>query len=505
MACQLLFTPAQEELGDFLRDGGSERETDHHAPFTSAEEVGVENGLEERHGAHDHHQGDGCPDRVLHVLVGEKSNGEDRGAFRADSVSTEQFTERQSDKRHCLGGLHVHTAPIVGKDIGDHVRAIGDDRARLKMPDQAHYKSAEYCAGLHDGLDDDAKSHRAVDNRLGFGARLLVHDVGVALFHCQSKRGSAVSDQVEPQQLNGCQRGGQTCQSREEDDHDFRDVGREQEEHELADVRVDDASLLHGGDDAGVVVVGQHHVGCAFGDIGAGDAHRHADVGAFDGGRVVHAVAGHGDHFIVGLQGVHDAHLVLGRDAGKDIGVFDDRLELFVVNGVEFRACHDLFAWAQQTDGLGNRAGSVREVACDHHGADACMARMFERGFDLGARRVDHAHQTDEDQILFKVFGLDLFDVVRYVLFQTISKAEHTQGIFGHRIVGGEDLLAHGFGHLARLVIHALIFGAQSQHDVGRALHHDHVPVLVGFIVERRNVVGMRSGHVMNGNHALAL
>ena len=76
-------------------------------------------------------------------------------------------------------------------------------------------------------------------------------------------------------------------------------------------------------DDAGVVVVGQHHVGGLLGHIGAGDAHGHADIGALDGGRVVDAVAGHGHHFVVGLQGIHDAHLVLGRDAGEDIRLLD--------------------------------------------------------------------------------------------------------------------------------------------------------------------------------------
>ncbi len=99
---------------------------------------------------------------------------------------------------------------------------------------------------------------------------------------------------------------------------------------------------------------------------------------------------------------------------------------------------------------FGNRAGGVGEVAGDHHRADSRMARMFERGFHFGARRVDHAHQTDEDQILFQILGLDLFDIIWHILFQTIGKTKHAQCIFGHRIVGGEDLLALGLSVISR-------------------------------------------------------
>jgi hypothetical protein len=114
---------------------------------------------------------------------------------------------------------------------------------------------------------------------------------------------------------------GQAGQGGQEDDHDLGHVRREQEEHELADVGVDDAALLDGRDDAGVVIIGQHHVGAFLGHIGAGDAHGHADIGALDGRCVVDAVAGHGDDLIVGAQGIDDAHLVFGRDAGEDIGI----------------------------------------------------------------------------------------------------------------------------------------------------------------------------------------
>src|SRR3546814_2646777 len=54
----------------------------------------------------------------------------------------------------------------------------------------------------------------------------------------------------------------------------------EQEEHEFADVRIDDTALFDRGDDAGIVIVGEDHIGSFLGHIGASDAHCHADVGA---------------------------------------------------------------------------------------------------------------------------------------------------------------------------------------------------------------------------------
>lgn len=79
---------------------------------------------------------------------------------------------------------------------------------------------------------------------------------------------------------------------------------------ELAYVVVDATAGFDRGDDGGEVVVGQHHGGGFSGDVRAGEAHRHADVGAMQGGGVVDPVPGHRDDLAVGAQGV--GHLQLG-------------------------------------------------------------------------------------------------------------------------------------------------------------------------------------------------
>src|SRR5204863_123746 len=67
-------------------------------------------------------------------------------------------------------------------------------------------------------------------------------------------------------------------------------------EQEAADVGVDAAAFLGGGDHGGQVVVSENQIGSLTGDLGAAHSHGNSDVGAAQGGAVVDAVAGHGHH-----------------------------------------------------------------------------------------------------------------------------------------------------------------------------------------------------------------
>ena len=87
-------------------------------------------------------------------------------------------------------------------------------------------------------------------------------------------------------------------QDGDEDDHALAHVRRQGPDDELGEVVEDAASLLDGGLDGREVVVGQHHVAGVLGDLGAAEAHRDADVGLLERGRVVDAVAGHRDDMV---------------------------------------------------------------------------------------------------------------------------------------------------------------------------------------------------------------
>ncbi len=171
---------------------------------------------------------------------------------------------------------------------------------------------------------------------------------------------------------------------------------------------VDHPALFHRCHDADVIIIGQNHVRGAFGHIGAGDAHRHADIGALDRRGIVDAVAGHGDHFVIRAQGIDNAHLVLGRNPGKDIGRFHLFRQGAIVHIIQFCPGVNFVPWAQQPDAFGHRPAGVGIIAGDHNGADARAAGFFQGRFHFRAGRVDHAHQSGEDQALLGKFPAEL-------------------------------------------------------------------------------------------------
>ena len=83
----------QEELGDLFGHCRDERQAKDDRPFPQAHEMGVEDRLQERHGANQQEQRNRKPDRVLHIAFREHADAEERRPFRADSISAEQFTQ----------------------------------------------------------------------------------------------------------------------------------------------------------------------------------------------------------------------------------------------------------------------------------------------------------------------------------------------------------------------------------------------------------------------------
>ena len=72
------------------------------------------------------------------------------------------------------------------------------------------------------------------------------------------------------------------------------------------------AALLDRPHDRGEVVVEEHEVGRLAGHVGAGPAHRDADVGLVQRRAVVDTVPGHGHHVTASAQRGGDPQLVFG-------------------------------------------------------------------------------------------------------------------------------------------------------------------------------------------------
>ena len=154
---------------------------------------------------------------------------------------------------------------------------------------------------------------------------LSLHQVALCLFHAERKAGQGVGDHVDPQQVNGGEKLKVEYRC-DEHDYNFGHVRRKLELKHLADVVVDLSALFNSVDDGSKVVVREHHVGDALGDVRSGDAHADADICGFDGGRIVDAVAGHcGDHAAC-LPRLDYSCLMLGLDSRID-GVFRNFLD----------------------------------------------------------------------------------------------------------------------------------------------------------------------------------
>ena len=137
----------------------------------------------------------------------------------------------------------------------------------------------------------------------------------------------------------GRERRGEAGERRAEDRQDRADVRGQLEPHELDDVVVDRAAVVHRGDDGGEVVVGEDEARSLLGHLGAATAHGHADVGVLERRRVVDAVAGHGDHLATLAQHPHEQHLVLGGDPGEHTDVVDAGRELLLGHPIEVGTC----------------------------------------------------------------------------------------------------------------------------------------------------------------------
>jgi hypothetical protein len=144
----------------------------------------------------------------------------------------------------------------------------------------------------------------------------------------ERERSEGVHDHVDPEHLDGGQDGVLRVERGDEDDNDCDHVDGELELEELPHGVVDVPAPLDGLDDGSKVIVEQDDIGGLSGDLGPGVAHREADVGPLERGRVVGPVAGHGDHLPVLDQADHHRVLVLGTASGDDVELFVDRVEL---------------------------------------------------------------------------------------------------------------------------------------------------------------------------------
>ncbi len=260
--------------------------------------------------------------------------------------------------------------------------------------------------------------------------RLLREQTVLRRLHADGDSRQRVGQQVDKEQMHRHKRHGQCENGREQHRDDRRHVAREQEEDRVFDVAVDVSAVGDRLDDRGKVVVLQDHARRVLGDLGAGDAHCHADVGFFERRRVIYAVAGHGHDIALALPSLHDADLVLRRNARIDGDLFEHLVQLVVAHSVQLHARDGDVAVAHDADLTRDSRGGHLVVARDHDRLDAGADSVRHCLTALLTRRVDHRHQTDK--------GIALFGFQREgFVALLVGKREHAQALLG---IAGVDI-----------------------------------------------------------------
>src|SRR5215204_2118085 len=168
---------------------------------------------------------------------------------------------------------------------------------------------------------------------------------------------------------------GERCDAAEhgrDDGEVLRHVVRNREGGERAARHQELLAYLYNLDELRRVRVEVYHVAGLFGGLRP-RVHRHAHVGLRERGRVVRAVAGHGDEFAFGLLALNQSHLVFGPGFGEE-----------VVNARFAR----------------NRRRRERVVTRDHYGLNPHLPELVE---SLAHAPFDDVLQVDDAKWTFAV------------------------------------------------------------------------------------------------------
>ncbi len=220
------------------------------------------------------------------------------------------------------------------------------------------------------------------------------------------------------------------------------------------------APFLDGGLERGEVVVGQHHVGRLFGDVGAGDPHGHSDIRLLQGRSVIHPIPGHGDHVAARLKGFHQTQLLFRRDPGEDVRVLGGLDQLGIGVAGQRLPGEDLGRLTRSALGKADLSGDGRRgqgvIAGDHLDPDAGQLRGAHGGDRLGAWGIDHSLQAEQRETVGQVAVTQPRRVGRQ---DQPGKGQHPQAIGGHlvgglmRLLGVERHIAAGGVQLAAAAI----------------------------------------------------
>jgi len=158
-------------------------------------------------------------------------------------------------------------------------------------------------------------------------------------------------------------------------------------------------------------------------------------MGGLQSGRIIDAVASHGNDVAVALQRFDDAHFLIGRKPSEDyLGIIQRLLELRRRDLAHLLSADDRrVGGSDQADFARDRDGGMRVITGHHDHLDAGHAAFPDRFRNLRTRRIFEPHQAEKDQILLERpipnLGLQL----------SHSESENAQALFGHCVLRPDD------------------------------------------------------------------
>ena len=260
----------------------------------------------------DERDGESCAgeDEAEYPLsCGERAGGREVAAEGDDEELHDEREAHDPDEEHVVENpaedvelvLQLPAVDLV-EDLAEHEQ-VERDRRHLHRPLRdakerravGHHEDIE--CELEARLADDVPLHERGDERRVLAVRLALQELGLRVVRGERERSHGVHDEVDPQHLHGGEHALPVLveDRPEEGECDGDDVDGQLELEELADAVEDVPAPRHRLDDGGEVVVHEDDVRRLLRDLGAGDAHREADVGALQRGGVVRPIARDGD------------------------------------------------------------------------------------------------------------------------------------------------------------------------------------------------------------------
>mmetsp|Transcript_24496 Transcript_24496/g.67316 ORF Transcript_24496/g.67316 Transcript_24496/m.67316 type:complete len:369 (-) Transcript_24496:1957-3063(-) len=309
-------------------------------------------------------------DGLLHLHVAQEVPVE-RLVEGARNVCADVLGEDERDEGHGARLGKLCLKPVQRHDV------LLEDRA-VAIVHQTHEVNTNDDCGENAAVHDGALPHPAEHDGLLLGAWPHLEDGLVARLHTQGDGRRQIGHKDQEEDLQRRAHHGHVRNDAHEDLQDLGNVNGHDEGHKLLDACVNRPALLDGGNNRAEVVVGEDHLCCTFGDLRALDPHCDADVRLVQRGRVVHAVARHGAHEALALEGLHDLDLVLGLGACEALRLRRQRIDLCLADvitlGPERATVHGVVvAVIRREDAhvLGNGDGGLEIIAGDHDHTDA--------------------------------------------------------------------------------------------------------------------------------------